>query len=61
MNRLKKSWIIFVLILFIEIICYPIAVIWSLNKLFGLGIQLTWKTFMASFILTHLLRNDRWK
>lgn len=56
--NLLKPWFIIILFL-LELFCYPIAIIWSLNELFGLSIQLTWKTFIASFLLINLFKDTK--
>ena len=33
-------------------LCFPIAVIWSLNTLFALGISYSFETWLAALILT---------
>lgn len=42
-------WII--LLFVILLLCGPLAVIWSLNTLFGLGIAYTWSTWLAAAVL----------
>jgi hypothetical protein len=49
------AWVfIFVVVAFVGIICLPLAVIWSLNVLFGIGIPYSLKTWAASLILSGL-------
>ena len=37
---------------------YPFATMWSLNALFGLAIEYTLDTWLATFILTSLLQGN---
>jgi len=44
------------LLMFLYLFCAPLAIIWSLNVLFGLGIGYTIKTWAAAFILLFAFR-----
>lgn len=45
-----------VLVLLIAVIIFiPIAVIWALNTLFALGIALTFKTWLATLVLSGIV------
>jgi len=35
----------------------PLAGLWALNTLFGLGIAYTWKTWLAAFVLIVLVKS----
>jgi hypothetical protein len=49
------AWLfIFVVVAFVGIVCLPLAVIWSMNTLFEVGIEFNVKTWAASFILLGL-------
>lgn len=52
-NTIKDSAIAFgILLLTIAIILWPFVVVWSMNTLFGLSIPFTFRTWLASFVLT---------
>jgi hypothetical protein len=40
-----------IVLVVIGVVCGPIALIWSLNALFGLGIPFTFKTWLAACVL----------
>jgi hypothetical protein len=44
--------ILVMLVVIALIIGFPLAVIWSLNTLFALGIAYTWKTWLSVIILS---------
>lgn len=54
-------WFIFVVAAFILLACIPIAAIWSVNVLFGLGIVVSFKTWAAALILCGLIASNRAK
>ena len=45
-----------ILLIVAVIVLAPLATIWSLNVLFGLGIAYTWKTWLAVLILGSALK-----
>ncbi len=50
--KMKEFLIALVIVLVIGfIVAYPLAVIWSLNTLFGLTIPFTFKTWCATMVL----------
>lgn len=51
---MKDNWILYlgVIVLFVIIIIFfPLAVVWALNTLFGLGIAYTFWTWLAVVII----------
>lgn len=42
----------------IALLCAPLAILWSLNVLFGLGIAYTVKTYIAAAILAGALSSS---
>lgn len=49
---------ILVVALLALIFAVPFINIWAINTLFGLGIAYTWQTWLASLIVTGLIRGD---
>lgn len=47
-----SALVIIVVLAALFVVVMPLAVITSLNTLFGLGIAYTWKTWLAALILT---------
>jgi hypothetical protein len=47
-------WFFVVVFVFLGVVCVPLAVIWSMNILFGFGIEYSVKTWAASLILSGL-------
>ena len=49
---MKNFFIAGVILLIIAgVLLFPLATIWALNTLFGLGIAYTWKTWLAVMVL----------
>jgi hypothetical protein len=55
MNTGTMAWWFFVVaFVFIGVVCVPLAVVWSVNALFGTGIPYSLKTWAAALILSGL-------
>ena len=55
-----KSALFFILLLLFFIFIGPVFTIWSLNTIFGLGIALTFKTWLATFWLTLIVAGAKY-
>ena len=56
MKNLNVKWYWMLLLVLLLVIGMPVAVIWSVNTLFGLTIPLTLQTWLATVILVGVLR-----
>lgn len=45
-------WFIFAVVVVVAIVCVPLALIWSVNTLFGTAITVSFKTWAAALILS---------
>ena len=55
-NKMKNFFIVGAIIAIIAgILLFPLATIWALNTLFGLGIAYTWKTWLAVIVINFTL------
>jgi hypothetical protein len=49
----KEALVTFFLVIFSvsAVFLFPLVFIWSLNNLFNLGIEYTWKTWISTYVL----------
>lgn len=51
--------LLIVFLVFVGIVVVPLAVIWSLNILFGMGIPITWETWSAMLVLLTVISGSK--
>ena len=54
-NFLKAGLVI---VVFAAVLLSPLAVVWALNTLFGLGIAYTWQTWLSVLILGGVVKTN---